>query len=312
MAVPRRLLLVALLLWAGGAGDGAAYETDPYSNRLTPLADAAPALNRQMNAAIADIAATWRGRRDENRFVMAVFHRVGGYFWVDKLERWAMDSPEVEKLPTPRRRSIYHDLPVRAVRVAALFGIGPSFRIGDALVGSDKIGHFLSQGRKFWQRWKRQADEAGPAQTSARVEGGIFGGVTTGAYSNADIVANYEGYRFYRSLFEDGVVAGKPAILRWDGDRWIVQRPFDWNDHVNAYWDEALNPNGYSRSLRQAMAQRLQGFCGDYRQQPARYQLAAADDAILASRYQHLHLRADPGLRLEHVCEGAAERSVAR
>jgi hypothetical protein len=308
----RRLVFVAVLLWAGSIGHGAAYETDPYSNRLTPLADAAPALNREMNAAIADIAARWRGPRDDNRFVMAVFHRVGGYYWVDKLERWAMDSPEVEKLPTPRRQSIYRDLPLRSVRVAALFGIGPSFRIGDSLVGSDKIGHFLSQGRKFWQRWKRQDDEAGPARTSARVEGGIFGGITTGSYSNADLVANYEGYRFYRSLFEDGIVPGKPAILRWENDRWIVQRPFDWNDHVNAYWDEALNPNGYSRGLRRAMAQRLHAFCSDYRQQPERYRLTVDEGAALAARYQHLHLRADPGLRLDSLCQDAAERAVAR
>ena len=46
----------------------------------------------------------------------------------------------------------------------------------------------------------------------------LFGQLTTSIYSNADLVANYEGYRFYRSLFEDGVVPGKPAIVRFAGD----------------------------------------------------------------------------------------------
>ena len=33
----------------------------------------------------------------------------------------------------------------------------------------------------------------------------IFGELTTGVFSNADLVANYEGWRFYQSLFKDNV-----------------------------------------------------------------------------------------------------------
>ncbi len=61
----------------------------------------------------------------------------------------------------------------------------------------------------------------------------LFG--ATGSYSNADLVANYEGYRFYRSLFDDDVISGKTAILRWENNRWVIQREFDWADHVNEY-----------------------------------------------------------------------------
>jgi hypothetical protein len=291
------------------AGTTGAYETDQYSHRLAPLGDSAPVLNREVNAAIVDIAERWQGPRDDGRLVMAVFHRIGGYFWVDHLERWAMNSPEVDKLPTPRRRSVYRGLPLHATRVAALFGIGPTFRVGGVLIGSDKIGHFLSQGRKFWQRWQRSGNEQRAADTAARVEAGIFGGVTTGAYSNSDLVANYEGYRFYRSLFEDDVVAGKPAILAWKDQRWQVQRAFDWADHVNEYWDEALNPNAYSRSLRHALRVRLGDFCGDYSQAPERYRVDPHQDAFLTQRYRMLRLRPDPGLRLDSVCVDAAAAS---
>lgn len=287
------------------AGAAAAYETDQYSNRLAPLGDSAPVLNREVNAAIEDLAAHWKGPRDDGRMVMAVFHRIGGYFWVDRLERWAMNSPEVDKLPTPRRQSMYRGLPLRATRVAAMFGIGPTFRLGNVLIGSDKIGHFLSQGRKFWQRWQRNGNEQRAADTAARVEAGIFGGITTGAYSNSDLVANYEGYRFYRSLFEDGIIDGKPAILAWQDGRWRVQRAFDWNDHVNDYWDEALNPNAYSRPLRHALQVRLGEFCKDYNQAPERYRLDADREDQLSGRYHMLRLRPDPALRLDAVCAQA-------
>ncbi len=298
----RGVCLLAALL-TGLASNGAAYETDQYSHRLTPLRDSMPVLNREVNAAITEIAAGMHGARDDRRMVMAVFHRLGGYHWVDHLERWAMNSSEVEKLPTPRRRSIYRGLPLHATRVSAFFGIGPTFLVGDSLIGSDKIGHFFSQGRKFWQRWRRSGDEQRAADVAARIEDGIFGGVTTGTYSNSDLVANYEGYRFYRSLFEDEVTAGKPAILRWHHGQWQMQRPFDWADHVNAYWDEALNPSAYAPALRRALRQRLlTTLCADYAQTPASFQLAPELDAALAYRYQSLRLRADAALRLGSVC----------
>ena len=53
----------------------------------------------------------WRGPRDEKRFISKVYHKIGGHHWVDKLERWAMNSPEVEKLSTRRYDSIYAGMP---------------------------------------------------------------------------------------------------------------------------------------------------------------------------------------------------------
>lgn len=297
-------LLAALLLWPAQAPR--AYETDPFSNRLVPLHDAAPALNREVNRTIADLVAHWQGPRDDRRMVNEIFHRIGGYYWVDQLERWAMHSPEVEKLPTPRWHSFYRALPLYASRVSGLFGIGPSFRLGDTLVGTDKIGHFLSQGRKFWRRWQRTHDEARAAEHSAFTERAIFGALTTGTYSNADLVANYEGYRFYRSLFEDDVVPGKPAILRWQDDHWVIQREFDWNDHVNAYWDEGLDMNSYDRWMTPPVRRHLLDYCGDWAKDPSRYTIPPDEDARLQARYAMLELRPRPELRLAAICKAGA------
>lgn len=284
-----------------------AYETDPFSNRLMVLQDSAPALDREVNRTIADIVAHWRGPADQGKFVDAIFHRIGGYYWVDHLEHWAMKSPEVEKLPTPRFHSFYRKLPLYASRVSGVFGIGPSFRVGSSLIGSDKIGHFLSQGRKFWRRWKKSDDETQAAKQSAFTERAIFGALTTGTYSNADLVANYEGYRFYRSLFEDGVVAGKPAILRWDRDHWTIQREFTWTDHVNDYWDEGLDINNYDRWMTPAVQKHLHDYCDDWRRDPARYAVAPDEDAALAARYAMLQLKLRPELRLAAICgEGSS------
>jgi hypothetical protein len=280
-----------------------AYETDQFSNRLQPIADATPLLNARVNETIEEAIADWRGPRNETRVVNRVFHAIGGHHWVDKLERWAMQSPDIERLSTPRHESIYAGHPVWATRVAAIFGVGPTIKINDVLVGSDKLGHFLSQGRKFYRRYLRHHDVARAAERSAYTERALFGQMSTGSYSNADLVANYEGYVFYRSLFEDDAVPGKPAILRWDGNHWEIQRPFDFADHVNEYWDEALNINHYDGLLYPHIRERLMRFCDQYRKAPDRYDIVGEERLI--SRYRHLQLRQTSELRLSRLCPAA-------
>ncbi len=277
-----------------------AYETDQFSNRLEPIEDATELLDGRVNQSIGDAVADWKGRRNDRKVVNAIYHDIGGHHWVDRIERWAMKSEDVERLQPDRRNSIYSGHPIWASRVAKLFGVGPTIKVNDTLIGSDKLGHFLSQGRKFYFRYLRYEDEERAAEQSAYTERALFGQMTTGVYSNADLVANYEGYRFYRSLFEDGIVPGKPAILAWEGDRWVVQRPFTWADHVNAYWDEALNVNHYDGLLYPYIRDRLLTFCPDYFEAPERYDIE--NEEALKTRYAHIQLRDTSELRLSAIC----------
>ena len=124
--------------------------------------------------------------------------------------------------------------------------------------------------------------------------------MTTGIYSNADVVANYEGHRFYRSLFEDGIIPGKSAILHWENDGWIVQRDFDWADHVNAYWDEALNVNHYDALLYRHMHDTFVEMCPQYWERPELY--TVENEESLKTKYAHLQLRDTSELRLDSLC----------
>jgi hypothetical protein len=215
-----------------------------------------------------------------------------------------MKNPQVEKLPQRRRNSIFRQAPAWATRTMFFFGVGRTIKIAGALVGSDKLGHFFSQGIKYYQSHLGGESEEEVLGRGRFNEGWIFGQMATGVYSNADLVANYEGYRFYRSLFEDGVVPGKGAIVVWQGGRPVVERPFDWADHVNEYWDEALNPSHFGGALQRYMDRRLPELCGEYARDPGAFVSRA--DGELAARYAHLGIRPAPENRLDHVCNGAA------
>lgn len=277
-----------------------AYETDQLTNRATLIADSTAVLNREVNNALEQIVAEWNKGHEEWAFVDAVYHKIGGLHWVDKLERFAMNSPDVEKMPTGRYDSMFSDHPIWATRVTSLFGTGKTIRVNEQLIGSDKIGHFISQGRKYYRRYLRFASEEKAAEHSAFTERAIFGQMSNGVFSNADLVANYEGHRFYRSLFEDEIIRGKPAILSWDDGHWVLQREFDWADHVNEYWDEALNVNHYDAALYKYMHAEFVSMCPEYWERPELYMIV--DEEALKERYAHLGLVDASELRLDSLC----------
>ncbi len=290
------------LLFLMATSKAAAYETDQLTNRFQPIADSREVLNREVNRAIETSVAEWKPQRgpDQAKFADAITDQIGGWSWVDKIEKFAMDSAEIERLDVPRYDSVYGKMPVWRTRAVWFTGVSKTIQLNDTLIGTDKLGHFVSQGRKFFRRYQKSQSEADAAQRSAFTERAIFGRALAGSYSNADLVANYEGYRFYRSLFEDDVVSGKPAILRWEGDHWVIQREFDWADHVNAYWDEAINVSHYDAMLYGRMMDRFVGFCPDYWRNPESY--TPTNEADLKAQYAHLEMRDNSTLRLDSLC----------
>lgn len=271
------------------AGPAFAYETDPYTNRDVDLADSLAILDEKMNAALDRIAASWSRGEDEWAFITAVYREVGGLHWIDKLERWAMHSPEVDKLPISRRESVFPELPLHAARSARFLGLGRTLNINGFYVGTDKLGHFLSQGRKFYSRYQRLGSVERAAARTATWEALIWGRLVSGIFSNADLVANYEGFLFYKGLFEDRVLGGKVAMFRWEKGRPMRQRAFTWADHVNAFWDETLNPNSYAAAIVPHMQRRILRLCDDYARRPERYRVG--DSEALRARYRQIGMR---------------------
>lgn len=298
----RSALILAVTAMLVEPASASAYESDQYWNRLTEIDDSADLINQRFRRALRDIAAAWRGPEDRREFATRVYKKLGSRHWVDPIERVAMTSPRFDRLPQSRSKTIYAGIPFWARRVEFFAGIGGTIRVEDHLIGSDKLGHFVSQGWKYHKRHLRGMPDEQVVELGLRNENGWFGALFTGIFSNADLVANYEGYLFYRSLFEDGVIDDLPAIVVFENDRARVQRSFDIRDHVNDYWDEALNPNRYSDYVRRHLRQRLTLLCDDYRASPESW--VPQRERELERRYRLLGLEPDRDLRMDRVCGG--------
>jgi ankyrin repeat protein len=148
--------------------------------------------------------------------------------------------------------------------------------------GSDKIGHFTDMGLNYYKAW-RDAKRQGKSEEEARQsavhlgtgdfvfsESGLLGLVTSGSYSNADLVANYVGMLFYRNLTEPMRIKGemRPPLLVRDGDYWRL------NDHVqrdsdffaiffDEHMDESLNPSFYEATVRRGVRANIVANAGN-------------------------------------------------
>ena len=164
----------------------------------------------------------------------------------------------------------------------ALFRIWRSstFMAYDTYLGTDKIGHFVDMGYHYYNEYHRLHDDLGYGErramhdTPVNINNGllseksILGYASAGAYSNADMAANYVGCLFYRNLTEPVRLKGKivpPAVVR-DGEYWRL------NDHVRGepdffawfisdHYDEALNPSHYEKGMQGAMRRAIKDRC---------------------------------------------------
>ena len=264
-------------------------ETDPYTNREIDIDDSLEVLDTKVNDALDRIASHWSRGCNERAFIYAVYRDLGGFHWVDKIERWAMFAPEIDRLPSNRSESVFADAPIFRSSGARLGNFSRTINLNGTYISTDKLGHFFSQGRKFYARYQRLGTEVKAAQRTAKWEGLLWGKLLSGIYSNADLVANYEGFLFYRELLSDGAVTGQDAIFVCKAGNLVKRRNFTWADHVNGFWDEMLNPSFFKQSLVPAIERRMLRLCPDYSERPTRYQIK--DLAALQARYQALTMR---------------------
>lgn len=139
-------------------------------------------------------------------------------------------------------------------------------------MGPDKLGHFTDMGHKYFKAYRRALKAGADRQEAFRravevgtkgllfSESGMVGYGSAGAYSNADLAANYAGFKFYVNLTEPQRIKGvmqPPIVVLRDG-LWRIspddrrELPF-FELFVSDHFNEALNPSLFERGMRPAV-----------------------------------------------------------
>lgn len=166
----------------------------------------------------------------------------------------------------PLKDSIYCDISYMEGFSLNMKELSDVVNINDHLVGLDKMGHFFAEGWHYFeltdydQHNISQALEWGKEQ-----EAGKFGLTTTGIFSFADLVANFNGWRFWNKVllkthdplkgvfanfFNRPYVSCELQIVSSIKNKkivkaWELNSRFDLADYLDGAWDEGNNCNNY-------------------------------------------------------------------
>lgn len=288
-------LPLACVAWALAVGHAAAMEADQFTIPPQPLADTGPEVQAMVKAVIERLVnecnvearahldradelpaksqeRQWRLEQagellSERHLARQIRDALGKGFPKSKIEHMISDAtfaaqPAVFELTC--EQSIFKDSGL--ARPLLLVGMVPTVNLFGVYQGTDKLGHFFEEGYEYSDIYlaemRRGRSEEHALKAAIRhgvdEERGVYGYIPSGAYSNADLAANYAGFIFYLNLTRPVIIGRltRPPILLNDGRGWRFNnsvgedllRPF-----ISDHFDEAMNPAVYDWTMRDSI-----------------------------------------------------------
>jgi hypothetical protein len=215
---------------SSGSGLVQRAEVDDSRSQCKGLKDIGAEVNSEVNAKIATARAQAPEgfEQDDNKlhkFLLAVRNQL-----LD-IENWIHWHKEANQ-PSSHSGTKYQGTAGLSTSPGDLAAV---VNVGGTCVGADKLGHFFVDG---WNAYKSK-DDASAIMESYDAEITNQGLGATGVFSNADIVANLAGRKFYQSLKKN------------------TQMKFDIGGFISNKWNEASNPNYYSQATGEVVWKNL-------------------------------------------------------
>lgn len=165
----------------------------------------------------------------------------------------------------------------------ARLGRSAMLQIDGVLLGTDKLVHFAHMGYLYQEVYHdalksgaseaqavRKAVELGTGNHFILSERMMLGELSTGVFSNADLIADYMGLQFYRNLTTEVRLKGRlrQPLLTREGHYWRLSdhvrgRTDFFVDFVSPHWNEAFNPSVYSARTGFIVREALERRCGN-------------------------------------------------
>tara|TARA_R110002072_G_scaffold534_8_gene4281 strand:+ start:31903 stop:33543 length:1641 start_codon:yes stop_codon:yes gene_type:complete len=282
------------------------YETDQYSSMFHDIPDSIEIVDEAVNKAIENAVLYYEGEPDEEKFVNLIKKSLNAR----QLEKWVNDHKQIASWNN-LSDSIYKTVAWFNSPIIRFKGLANTFNLNGVHVGADKMSHFFGVGGIYFQKaevdgkeWSEEKKIKKITKYGRWTEKLQWGELTTNVFSNADLVVNYEGYLFYKSLFRENIIKGKSPILKWVNGKPVVLRKFTFSDHVNDFWSEALLPSWYQISLRRRVLGVLRTYClrPDYLIDTSRFE--ARNELELYAKYSQLRINwKAQKFKLNTVCE---------
>jgi hypothetical protein len=304
----RQSVIACIIVLSGMLGGAAhAAETDQFMTWGEDMKDCSEALNAQLNVELDRFVekANRRTRpyKDADTFVPAFYMYLSKGLFASRIKDWIMKSDEVDRFPDDsvsyweyQRKSVYRD-----PAFPFLLPLLRTIRVGDVYLGLDKVGHFFSFGRRYYQRYQRHVSEgASEEEALERVlkwgvhgERLVVGGFVDGIFSRGDLEANYQGLRLANDLCAEDA----PYVVRENG-QWRRARDIDLRDYFTPHFDESYNVSRYTGWRKKQVPKHLRNdYCEKW------------DSPEVQARFERYRKHA-PSPSVEYVTEFLEKKGV--
>lgn len=164
-----------------------------------------------------------------------------------------------DKYPTiviPLKESIYGAWSVRngyllgrKKAAESPLALAPLIRVGEVLIGTDKLEHLFGMGFQYFDRhYLRGHSLKRVLKRGIFFEKTILGGnvIATGIFSYGDLAANFNGMRFWNHMLQkrDDVLGKEHNLgpyLECQGESWVQVKEIDYAAYFDLSSDESIN-----------------------------------------------------------------------
>lgn len=250
-----------------------ASEIDPFNNRSVQLEDSLPALNLKANELMKD-ALSKLNKKDFSCSEKKLYKSLRKKFrnqYTSEFAEWLVETDELDKMSTKTSDSIYQEFKWYQAVIPGLFAklsdpAGEILNVGGVFVGTDKFEHFSGSGFNYFKKYYLKEKSLKDAMMIGyRAEVGIMGATMTGVMSYADMVANFNGMRFWNNMLGKHVdVLTNEEVtpyLECEKGQWHQVRQIDFSEYIDHAWDEGINCSWFrTESLLRKVQTRIQEY----------------------------------------------------
>jgi hypothetical protein len=235
-------------------------EVDSYTRIVLLTYGAVEDINKELNTLLdsAIDLANEEGKFKDRELYKIIYKIIGGKL-VSRLEKRIEKINETHFLRVDLDESIYRDLNTLSTPSFPIYGkLSVAFKAGRYIIGTDKLGHFISQGYTYFKMfYLKKQDIEKILDYGTRTEIKYFGLTTTGIFSFADLTANFQGMRFWNDLLmrNDDILGdqGRGPYIQLQNIRWAKVKDIDMRHYFDGAWDERINWNLYRNCEIKAM-----------------------------------------------------------
>lgn len=246
MIWPLFLFLQLNFLWAA--------ETDHYSVDPSEVVDIAESLNRRANDYLSLAVKQTKGCHEQ-----ALYKKLKIYFAnhsKGKLGKELVLGDDFKKVNVAHNDSVYANWGIlngfllgRKKASKSPLGLAPLIKIGDQVIGTDKIEHMFGMGFSYFHRFYfKEKSLFRVLKYGIFSEKTILGGnrLATGVFSYADLAANFNGMRFWNHILglrKDIIGHDIGPYVECVEDKFVIvkKNPIDFRNYIDASMDESIN-----------------------------------------------------------------------